>query len=205
MRWPPLIQAGFMGRRSFAVFVLLFVSVAFCVAFRVGVFGAFGVLVGRLFVRVVRLCLLGQRFRGLVGVPFGLGRFGGGLAGARLVLVAALALLFRGHGFQFFHGGVALHGGFELIALHDFVLQKKRGHKVEFVAVLVQQFFGGGVALVKQGLLPIIRDKETLFRITDAAIDYFQEHANPSERFRATLTRLGDEGLRETLKKAYQG
>ena len=53
--------------------------------------------------------------------------------------------------------------------------------------------------------LPIIRDKETLFRITDAAIDYFQEHANPSERFRATLTRLGDEGLRETLEKAYQG
>jgi len=53
--------------------------------------------------------------------------------------------------------------------------------------------------------LPILRDKETLFRVTDAAIDYFEENANPSERFRATLTRLGDEGLRETLKKAYQG
>ncbi|SEK81143.1 Dissimilatory sulfite reductase (desulfoviridin), alpha and beta subunits [Pseudobutyrivibrio ruminis] len=54
-------------------------------------------------------------------------------------------------------------------------------------------------------LVPIIRDKETLFRVTDAAIDYFEANAKPSERFRATLTRLGDEGIREALDKAYQG
>ena len=54
-------------------------------------------------------------------------------------------------------------------------------------------------------LVPIIRDKETLFRVTDAAIDYFEEHANKSERFRATLQRLGDEGLKEAVNKAYQG
>ncbi|NEX01406.1 Dissimilatory sulfite reductase (desulfoviridin), alpha and beta subunits [Pseudobutyrivibrio sp. NOR37] len=53
--------------------------------------------------------------------------------------------------------------------------------------------------------LPILRDKETLFRVTDAAIDYFEENANPSERFRATLTRLGVDDLRERLEKAYQG
>lgn len=53
--------------------------------------------------------------------------------------------------------------------------------------------------------VPIIRDKETLFRVTDAAIDYFEANANPSERFRATLTRLGDDGLKEVLTKAYEG
>lgn len=54
-------------------------------------------------------------------------------------------------------------------------------------------------------LVPIIRDKETLFRVTDAAIDYFETHANKSERFRATLQRLGDEELKEAVNKAYQG
>ena len=54
-------------------------------------------------------------------------------------------------------------------------------------------------------LVPIIRDKETLFRVTDAAIDYCEEHAKKSERFRATLQRLGDEGLKEAVNKAYQG
>ncbi len=53
--------------------------------------------------------------------------------------------------------------------------------------------------------LPIVRDKETLFRVTDAAIDYFEENANPSERFRATLTRLGVDDLRKRLEQAYQG
>lgn len=50
---------------------------------------------------------------------------------------------------------------------------------------------------------PIIRDKETLFRVTDAAIEYFEENAKPSERFRKTLERLGSDGLKEKLIKAY--
>jgi len=52
-------------------------------------------------------------------------------------------------------------------------------------------------------LVPIIKDKETLFRVTDAAIEYFEENANQSERFRKTLERLGDEGLREKVNAAY--
>ncbi len=52
-------------------------------------------------------------------------------------------------------------------------------------------------------MLPIIRDKETLFRVTDAAIDYFDENANKSERFRKTIERLGDDGLKEAITKAY--
>lgn len=54
-------------------------------------------------------------------------------------------------------------------------------------------------------LVPIIKDKDTLFRVTDAAIEYFEENANPSERFRKTLERLGVEGLREKVMAAYNG
>ena len=54
-------------------------------------------------------------------------------------------------------------------------------------------------------LVPIIKDKETLFRVTDAAIEFFEENAKPSERFRKTLERVGDEGLKEKVLAAYQG
>lgn len=64
--------------------------------------------------------------------------------------------------------------------------------------------FGNKVYKAEQ-YVPIIRDKETLFRVTDAAIEYFEANAKPSERFRATLTRLGDEGLKEAVNRAYEG
>lgn len=54
-------------------------------------------------------------------------------------------------------------------------------------------------------LVPIIKDKETLFRVTDAAIEFFEENAKPSERFRKTLERVGDEGLIEKVLAAYRG
>ncbi|MGN0347009.1 MAG: 4Fe-4S binding protein [Lachnospiraceae bacterium] len=54
-------------------------------------------------------------------------------------------------------------------------------------------------------LVPIIKDKDTLFRVTDAAIEYFEENAKPSERFRKTLERLGEEGLKEKVTAAYNG
>ena len=54
-------------------------------------------------------------------------------------------------------------------------------------------------------LVTMIKDKDTLFRVTDAAIEYFEENAKPSERFRKTLERLGEEGLREKVLEAYNG
>ena len=36
-------------------------------------------------------------------------------------------------------------------------------------------------------LLPVITSEETLFRVTDAAIQFFDDHANPSERFQYTI------------------
>lgn len=68
--------------------------------------------------------------------------------------------------------------------------------------------FGGtfGNSIYKgEELVPIIKDKETLFRVTDAAIEYFEENAKPSERFRKTLERLGEEGLKEKVQAAYNG
>lgn len=53
-------------------------------------------------------------------------------------------------------------------------------------------------------LLPIIKDKETLFKVTDAAIEYFEENAKQSERFRKTIERLGKEGLREKVTAAFE-
>ncbi len=46
-------------------------------------------------------------------------------------------------------------------------------------------------------LVPIIRDKETLFRVTDAAISFFEKHANGGERFRLTLQRVGEEEFKK--------
>lgn len=54
-------------------------------------------------------------------------------------------------------------------------------------------------------LVPLIKDKDTLFRVTDAAIEYFAENAKPSERFRKTLDRLGEDGLKEKVMAAYNG
>lgn len=56
-----------------------------------------------------------------------------------------------------------------------------------------------------QELAPIIRDKDTLFRVTDAAINYFEENAKPSERFRKTLERLGEDELKRKVLAAYNG
>ena len=51
--------------------------------------------------------------------------------------------------------------------------------------------------------IPLIKDKDTLFKITDAAIEYFAENAKTSERFRKTLERLGDEDFKKKLIEVY--
>lgn len=54
-------------------------------------------------------------------------------------------------------------------------------------------------------LIPIIHDEETLFRIMDAAISFFDEYANAGERFRKTIERVGIEALKERVEEAYHG
>lgn len=54
-------------------------------------------------------------------------------------------------------------------------------------------------------LLPIIEDEETLYRVTDAAIEFFAEFASPGERFAKTIERIGWDKLQGRLEAAYRG
>ena len=68
--------------------------------------------------------------------------------------------------------------------------------------------FGGlfGNKIYKgEQLLPMIKDEETLFRVTDAAIGFFEENANPGERFRLLLQRVGEDEFRKRIQAAYEG
>ena len=54
-----------------------------------------------------------------------------------------------------------------------------------------------------QEFLPLITSEEQLFRVTDAAIQFFDDYANPGERFKFTIDLVGAEKLQEVLKGAY--
>ena len=56
-----------------------------------------------------------------------------------------------------------------------------------------------------ESFLPLIKDKETLFRVADAAITYFAENAKPSERFRFMIQRTGEEQFKKVILDAYNG
>ncbi|WP_406040167.1 4Fe-4S dicluster domain-containing protein [Succinimonas sp.] len=68
--------------------------------------------------------------------------------------------------------------------------------------------FGGTFGnCIRRGeeMVPLVKDKEMLFRIVDATLDYFNEHAKPGERFRKTLERLGDEEFRSIINAVFRG
>lgn len=75
----------------------------------------------------------------------------------------------------------------------------KSGYIVSFGGLFGNKIYKG------ENLLPIIEDKETLFRVADAAIKFFEEHANAGERFRLTLQRVGEEEFRKVIQEAYNG
>lgn len=52
-------------------------------------------------------------------------------------------------------------------------------------------------------IVPIIHDKETLFRVIDAAVSYFRDNAAQGERFRLTIERTGEENFRQFIQNAY--
>jgi dissimilatory sulfite reductase (desulfoviridin) alpha/beta subunit len=62
--------------------------------------------------------------------------------------------------------------------------------------------FGNMIAGGKQ-FLPVVRDKETLFRIADAVLNFFDKHGKPSERFRATIERTGWDNFKSEMEAAY--
>lgn len=64
--------------------------------------------------------------------------------------------------------------------------------------------FGNMIAKGK-GILPIIRDEETLFRVADAALAFFDRYGKSGERFRTVIDREGWDKFREEIKEAYHG
>lgn len=73
------------------------------------------------------------------------------------------------------------------------------GYIVSFGGLFGNQIYRG------ESFLPIITDKETLFRVTDAAIGFFEKNAKPGERFRLMLQRVGEEKFRKEIWEAYNG
>jgi dissimilatory sulfite reductase (desulfoviridin) alpha/beta subunit len=64
--------------------------------------------------------------------------------------------------------------------------------------------FGNLIAKGKQ-FLPIVREKETLFRVADAALDFFDKYGKPGERFRAAIERTGWDEFKSKVEEAYRG
>ena len=56
-----------------------------------------------------------------------------------------------------------------------------------------------------EAVIPFVEDKETLFRVCDAALKFFEENANPGERFKFTIDRVGKDKFSEAIWKAYKG
>ena len=51
--------------------------------------------------------------------------------------------------------------------------------------------------------LPVLKSEEELFRVADAAIQFFDDYAKPSERFQFTIERVGIDKFKEALLAAY--
>lgn len=77
--------------------------------------------------------------------------------------------------------------------------QGKSGYLLSFGGT-----FGNSIQKGRE-LLPIIEDKDTLFRVADAAINFFADNAKPGERFAKTLDRVGWDQLKEKVEAAYHG
>jgi dissimilatory sulfite reductase (desulfoviridin) alpha/beta subunit len=64
--------------------------------------------------------------------------------------------------------------------------------------------FGNFIARGEQ-FLPVIRDTETLFRVADAALDFFDTHGKPGERFRLAVDRTDWDTFKKAVEAAYHG
>lgn len=73
------------------------------------------------------------------------------------------------------------------------------GYIVSFGGLFGNKIYKG------ENIIPIIKDKETLFRVADAAIKFFEENANAGERFRFTIQRIGEEKFKKAIEEAYNG
>ena len=72
------------------------------------------------------------------------------------------------------------------------------GYLVSFGGLFGNQICKG------ESFLPVITSEEQLFRVTDAAIQFFDDYANPSERFRFTLDRVGIDKFKEVIMGDFE-
>ena len=66
-------------------------------------------------------------------------------------------------------------------------------------------FFGGvfgNLVAIGEQFLPIIREKEAVFRVADAALDFFDRYGKPGERFRGTIERMGWKKFKAEMQAA---
>jgi dissimilatory sulfite reductase (desulfoviridin) alpha/beta subunit len=54
-------------------------------------------------------------------------------------------------------------------------------------------------------IIPFIEDHDKLMEICDAAIQFFEKYANPGERFKFTLDRVGYDKFKERILEVYNG
>ena len=52
-------------------------------------------------------------------------------------------------------------------------------------------------------VIPFIEDKETLMKICDTAIQFFDDNAKAGERFKFTIDRVGREKFTNTILEVY--
>ena len=64
--------------------------------------------------------------------------------------------------------------------------------------------FGNRIAKGEE-VITIISDKKNLFRVADAAVDFFAENAHPGERFRPAIERAGWGVFKEAMEAALDG
>lgn len=77
--------------------------------------------------------------------------------------------------------------------------ETQSGYKISFGGLFGNRIHKG------EEIVPMIHDKETLFRVIDAAIGFFAENAKPGERFRFTIDRIGEEAFKKVVRDAYNG
>lgn len=73
-----------------------------------------------------------------------------------------------------------------------------RGYIVSFGGT-----FGNHISTGRE-IIPFIESKDDLLKVCDAAIEFFKENANPSERFKFTLDRVGFDKLVDAVNAALR-
>ncbi|MCD7824960.1 MAG: 4Fe-4S binding protein [Clostridiaceae bacterium] len=76
--------------------------------------------------------------------------------------------------------------------------EEKHGYIVSFGGLFGNSIYKG------ESVIPFVADHEKLLRVCDAAIVFFEKHANPGERFRFTIDRVGKEAFEKVIKEAYE-